>query len=651
MTSEWIEKNQRYLSAELARIKSYLELFIEHSGSECRPPAGESAAAGHAGESTIGEPPAIEAVSTVFGLSAFERMLLLLCAAVELDGSFGSLCARAHHDPVRSFPTFSLALAAFPNAHWSALSPARPLRYWKLIDVGRGSSLTTSPLRIDEPILHCLAGLSYRDERLSGLTEPPEQMHSLVPSHARVAASIGQLLRNSSVRALPVIQLCGSESSDKRDIARAACADTGLQLSVISAGSISVNPGEAGDFTRIWEREAALNRAALLLDFDTPGIQESAVSSAMTVAQRVQGPLMISSRDPICGTARPAVTFNIRKPLPEEQRSLWQETLDGRVSGEQIEGMVSQFDLGSSAIRDVAEQTFATATASEDLQPVLWETCRVITRPRIETLAQRIEPSAAWDDLVLPVQQKEILQEISLHVRRRAQVYGEWGFGSSLSRGLGISALFEGASGTGKTMAAEVLAGDLRLDLYRIDLSQVVSKYIGETEKNLRRVFDAAESGGAILLFDEADALFGKRSEVKDSHDRYANIEVSYLLQRMEAYRGPAILTTNMKSALDPAFLRRIRFVVQFPFPDVASRAEIWKRVFPRQTPTAGLDVDKLARLSVPGGNIRNIALNAAFLAAGDGGEVRMSHVLRAAGREYAKIEKPLSAIETAGWI
>jgi SpoVK/Ycf46/Vps4 family AAA+-type ATPase len=214
-----------------------------------------------------------------------------------------------------------------------------------------------------------------------------------------------------------------------------------------------------------------------------------------------------------------------------------------------------------------------------------------------------------------------------------------------------LSALFAGASGTGKTMAAEVLAAELRLDLYRIDLSQVVSKYIGETEKNLRRVFEAAESGGAILLFDEADALFGKRTEVKDSHDRYANIEISYLLQRMDTYRGLAILTTNMKSVLDTAFLRRIRFVVQFPFPDAAQRAEIWRRIFPAQTPVENLDLNRLARLNVPGGNIRNIALQAAFLAADSGEPVRMFHLLRAARNEYAKLEKPLTEAEVSNWI
>jgi SpoVK/Ycf46/Vps4 family AAA+-type ATPase len=200
-------------------------------------------------------------------------------------------------------------------------------------------------------------------------------------------------------------------------------------------------------------------------------------------------------------------------------------------------------------------------------------------------------------------------------------------------------------------MAAEVLARVLRLDLYRIDLSTVVSKYIGETEKNLRRVFDAADEGGAILLFDEADALFGKRSEVKDSHDRYANIEVSYLLQRMEAYRGLAILTTNLKDSLDTAFLRRLRFVVQFPAPDAEQRAEIWRRIFPERTPTEALDVEKLARLGVAGGTIRNIALSAAFLAADEGAPVRMAHVLRAARGEYVKLERSLSDAETRDWV
>jgi SpoVK/Ycf46/Vps4 family AAA+-type ATPase len=268
----------------------------------------------------------------------------------------------------------------------------------------------------------------------------------------------------------------------------------------------------------------------------------------------------------------------------------------------------------------------------------------------VEELAQRIEAVATWSDIVLPEPQKQILREIAIQVKHRKKVYSDWGFASMGSRGLGIGALFTGESGTGKTMAAEVLANELQLDLYRIDLSQVVNKYIGETEKNLKRIFDAAEEGGSILLFDEADALFGKRSDVKDSHDRYSNIEVSYLLQRMEAYGGLAVLTSNMKSAIDKAFLRRIRFVIQFPYPDAVHRAEIWKRIFPANTPVKDLDTEKLSRLSVPGGNIRNIAINAAFMAADENQPIQMSHLSRAVRSEYSKLEKALSNNETGGW-
>src|SRR6185436_10184559 len=250
---------------------------------------------------------------------------------------------------------------------------------------------------------------------------------------------------------------------------------------------------------------------------------------------------------------------------------------------------------------------------------------------------------ATWDDIVLPSAESTLLHQIAEQVAHRTTVYEQWGFSQKMSRGLGISALFSGESGTGKTMAAEVIAHEMRMNLYRIDLSAVISKYIGETEKNLRRLFDAAENGGAILFFDEADALFGKRSEVSDSHDRYANIEINYLLQRMEAYRGLAILATNMKSALDPAFLRRLRFIVRFPFPGVSERKAIWQKVFPAEVPKVGLDFDRLARLNITGGHIHNVAINAAFLAARSRSPVNMSLILSAARAEFRKIERPIN--------
>jgi SpoVK/Ycf46/Vps4 family AAA+-type ATPase len=308
-----------------------------------------------------------------------------------------------------------------------------------------------------------------------------------------------------------------------------------------------------------------------------------------------------------------------------------------------LDALSEQFKLSA--------KTIFTTSALAGADQNLWNVCRSLARPKLEDLAQRLVPCAGWEDLVLPDLQTQTLHQIASQVRHRMKVYETWGFAAKGRRGLGVSALFAGESGTGKTLAAEVLARDLGLDLYRIDLSAVVSKYIGETEKNLKRVFDAAEEGGVLLLFDEADALFGKRSDVKDSHDRYANIEVSYLLQRMEAYQGLAILTTNLKSAVDKAFQRRLRFTVSFPFPDAGQRAAIWSRIFPALTPTQDLDFAKLSQLNVTGGSIRNIALNAAFLAAEAKSPVAMGHLAQAARLEAHKIERPLSEAEIRGWV
>ena len=249
----------------------------------------------------------------------------------------------------------------------------------------------------------------------------------------------------------------------------------------------------------------------------------------------------------------------------------------------------------------------------------------------------------SFEDLVLPTGQMAMLRDIARQLRHRERVFADWGFGAKHPLGQGLVALFAGESGTGKTLAAEAIAGEVALDLYRVDLATLVSKYIGETEKNLKRLFHAAESSGAVLLFDEADALFGKRSEVKDSHDRYANIEVAYLLQRVEAYRGLAILTTNMRGALDRAFLRRIRFIVTFPIPDAAAREQIWRRQFPAQAPTGAIDCAALARLNLAGGNIRSVALAAAFKAADRGVAIDQGLLLEAAREEFAKLEKPVN--------
>jgi ATP-dependent 26S proteasome regulatory subunit len=664
----WHVANQRYLMAALGVVREALERFK----SECGDPIAESDQAHDApsaahremvlASENLSSPSALDTLAELFNLSSFERNVLLLCAGIELDSSFSSLLTSLRSDPARPNPTFSLALATLPDAHWSALTPAAPLRYWRLVEFGEGHALTTRTLRIDERILHFLTGVQYVDERLSDIIEPVLAGSDLVPSHRKVADVLKQAwMQASGQPALPVFQLCGEEASGMSAIAAAACSELGLSLHILSAFALPEKLSELAELVRLWEREATLNASVLLLDCnDVDPSDAPRIRTITRLCETMRAALIISSRKRSYSIQRSLVDFDVKKPSQDEQHTLWQHTLGAQAENLNgpLSAVVSQFNLdtqtilsaGSELLRQVSNENTEDQESPIRLENALWDMCCAHTRPRLDDLAQRIQPSATWTDIILPEQQNETLREIATHVRHRQTVYGKWGFEAVCSRGLGISALFAGSSGTGKTMAAEVLANELRLDLYKIDLSQVVNKYIGETEKNLKRVFDAAEEGGAILLFDEADALFGRRSEVKDSHDRYANIEVSYLLQRMEAYRGLAILTTNMKSALDNAFLRRIRFVLMFPFPDAAHRSEIWRGVFPADTPTDGLDVNKLARLNVSGGNIRNIALHAAFLAAEQGEPVRMTHLSLAARGEYSKLEKPMSNAELSAW-
>jgi MoxR-like ATPase len=652
-TLAWPEANQRCLMAAVGLVRSALERHArktkDDSGNDEPDTAAEEALQGAA--QAMPAPSALETLCAAFRLSPFERDVLLLCAGIELDSAFAASCAAAQGDPRKSNPTFSLALAALPGAHWSALAPSGSLRRWRLIELTGNEGLVAAPLRIDERVLHFLTGINQLDDRLRGLVELAPVPEDVPPSQLEVATRIAQLLANNGNPMPPVVQLCGPDGIGRSAVAALACREFGLRLHVLRVADIPASAAERESLARLWEREALLSHSALLVEANEIDPSDHG-RTLLSFLENVQGILFVNRRDPLRPWRRAIVRFDVRKPSSAEQRQLWDKSLGedlGRLNG-QVENVVAQFSLGSRQIEAACAALGARSGDETELGRQLWDACRIQSRSRLDDLAQRIEPAATWEELILPEAQQRLLREIAMHVRQRTKVYETWGFAEKGERGLGISALFAGNSGTGKTMAAEVLARELSLDLYRIDLSSVVSKYIGETEKNLRRVFDAAEEGGAILLFDEADALFGKRSEVKDSHDRYANIEVSYLLQRMEAYRGLAILTTNLKNALDPAFLRRLRFIVQFPFPDAAQRAEIWRHIFPANTPTHELDVSKLSQLNVAGGNIRNVALNAAFLAAEANKPVGMTHLLRAARSEYAKLERPLTESEIGNW-
>ncbi len=657
--AQWLRMNQADLLAHLATVKQRLAQHAGRIQSESTelpavsPPDAASAQADRL--------PALAQIVAAFDLSPFERDTLLLCAGMELDAEFPALCAAAQGETGDGFPTFALALAALAEPHWSAVSGDAPLRHWRLIEVGAGPVLTHAPLRIDERVLHFLVGIRQLDSRLEVLLEPLQGSEGdmLLASQRAVAEQVANVWAGTAQgRDLQVVQLCGS-AADCRPVAAAAAAMLDLHAARLATVRLPTGAADLETLLRLWEREAVLSGLGILMldcDDDLPSDSDAGRSAAAAVAritERATGPVILRSREARRLPNRQSVVLDVTHPLPAEQLAVWRATLgDLPQDDAALAAAAAQFSLSLPAMLAIAAAARSRATASPpvDAATAVWDLCRHRLRGALEGLAQRIESEQRWEDLVLPAAQTEALGNVAAQLRQRSTVHDVWGFARKTRRGLGISALFYGPSGTGKTMAAEVLANELRLDLYHIDLSRVVSKYIGETEDNLRRVFDAAEENGAILLFDEADSLFGSRSEVKDSHDRYANIEVSYLLQRMESYRGLAILTTNMRGALDNAFLRRIRFAVEFPFPDVPQRAAIWRRVFPPSAPTQGLDAERLARLRIAGGNIRNIALNAAFLAADRREPVQMHHVRAAARSEYAKLERRPSRAEIEAW-
>jgi len=589
--------------------------------------------------SSMDPPPALHMLALRFGLSEFESHLLLLCVAMELDSGMGNLCARAQGDPELRAPTFALALTLFEDAAWDVLSPERPLRFWRLIEIiqSSGQPLTGSILRADQRIVNFTKGLNYVDERLSALLMIPEPAPAALPASQDAVAQVILAVMRPTGAAPPVINLLGPDTGSKLHIAQHICQLLKLTLMRLSADLLPAPQFEIETLARLWQREGVLLPVALFLDGNDA---DRELAAADRFLARIGGIVFLATREAIPELVREAITFEVAKPTWREQRDTWCQML-GQAGEADYDTLASQFHLGTKEIVRIARQ--ATNGNGVPHRDRLWDYCVAAARPRLDTLAQRIEPIADWDALVVAGPECALLQQIAAQVRGRMRVYEDWGFARTMNRGKGITALFAGESGTGKTMAAEVIANDLRLNLYRIDLSAVVSKYIGETEKNLRRVFDAAEDGGTILFFDEADALFGKRSEVKDSHDRYANIEVNYLLQRMEAYSGLAILATNMKSALDPAFIRRLRFIVNFAFPVAAERKRIWEKAFPREIPAERLDFERLSRFSLTGASIHQIALNSAFLAAAAGSSVTMPFVLDAARTEFAKLDKPVN--------
>lgn len=639
---QWLDQNQEFLNTRFKEIS----VLLNASDENVLP---HSYARSNAIAESMHRPPALVTLSQAFGLSQFEEFVLTLCAGYELDGKFAHAVDMSTNSS-NSKPCFGLTLSLFKDSHWSALTPVAPLRHWRLLEIESESSLVNSRLRIDERILHYLTGVSYLDSRLQGLLKNANASSALAPS---LSACIHRVIdgwnKPLSSGELPVIQLCGSRHSDMQSIASSACQVLDLLLYQIDVEDIPGDVTERNALAKLWQREAILDHTALLIKFSVE--QQDKLSSFI---KSIYSPTIVIAKQPVDLSEKLSIRIDVPSISSSEQKYIWQDNLGEKakyINGG-LDRVVSQFNLSAEKIANVSQQIeLITKNSIDEFSEKLWQTCRLQSRKKLDGLAQRITSTLGWDDLILPETQKQILRDIVSHARQRFQVYENWGFSDKSSIGLGISALFYGPSGTGKTMAANVIAHELQLDLYRIDLSQVINKYIGETEKNIAKVFDAAEDSGAILLFDEADSLFAKRTEVKTSHDRNANMETSYLLQRMESYSGIAILTTNLKKEMDNAFMRRIRFAIQFPFPDSITREQIWQRIFPDQTPLEKIDIAKLASLDVAGGNIRNIALNAAFLAADSNESVKMSHLAKAARREFGKLEKSIKESELRSWV
>ena len=625
---DWLAANDDFLADRLAWLRERLRALARGEPMDAGPGPVPARLAGL---------PALplEQLARDFNLTPFEANVVFLCVAMELDTGLGALCAAAVHETAVNHPSFGLAMAVFDDPAWEAMAPDRPLRHWQLVCVEAGGPLTAARLSADERITHHLKGLAHLDGRLGGLVLEAAAAGALPPSQAATAEKISALAQGAL--AVHVFSLPGAPHTGKERISAHVAAGFGLRLFTLDAAELPPAGGRAG-LARLWHRETVLSGVALFLDASGTDPGDPGADAVRRWVAQSGGLMFVAVRESWPRLA--AAAIDSAKPTAAEQRQAWGAAL-GAGQQETAALLAGRFDLDLDAIAAAAASGAGQAAGA-------WAAALEASRPALDQLAQRIEPTASLAEVVLPAAETQLLHRIVGQVRNRGTVFDDFGFGERMNRGTGLGVLFAGESGTGKTMAAEALARELDMALYKIDLSAVVSKYIGETEKNLRKLFDAAEGGGAVLFFDEADALFGKRSEVRDSHDRYANIEVSYLLQRMEQFRGLAILATNRKDSLDTAFLRRLRFVVNFPFPAKTERQVMWAGAFPGTAPVGALSTERLARLNLTGGSIHNVALNAAFLAANDGGKVTMELVLAAARDEFRKLDRPVNDADFA---
>jgi len=620
---------------------------------------------------------ALPRLAHLFGLSVFEVQVVLVCLAPELRRGYDRIYAYLQDDITRQRPTVDLALDLLCDSEmdkWaarSAFDAQAPLRRREILQTiddphsPSGSSGLARFLKLDPRILQFILGNPSLDVRLNGVVhlDDPSQGREDPGIERVLATSLASFARRhfSNDVALPrvLVHLHGPKGVGKRDLAFAVCRALNRALLVLDVQRLPVGEAEADSVLRVALRESLLLQVPLYLApadlLLQDGDRTATLRQILARAIEAYGGFIFLAGErpwPYPSLFEGVLFYSASLAMPDEggREAAWIAALRNLGRDEAVKGIASRlagrFRLTPQHIRDAVTSVADRRTVEGNVERLTFETLAAASRAQADhelgALATKIDPRPKWIDLVLSDDTLEQLRDICSQARHYYDVYERWGFGSKITRGRGISALFSGPPGTGKTMAAEVIAGDLEIDLYKVDLARMVSKYIGETEKNLSRVFSEAENSNAILFFDEADALFGKRTQISDAHDRYANIETSYLLQRMEDYDGIVILASNLRENMDDAFLRRIRFIVEFPFPDAANRLKIWRAHLPPQAPIdAVIDFARLAdEIKVAGGSIKNIVLNAAFFAAADGGIIKTAHLLRSARREFEKIGK-----------
>ena len=614
------------------------------------------------------------------GLDAFEMSVLLLALAPDLDLRYERVFAFLQDDVTRRRPTVDLALnllcqsAAAKQARLPYFDSGAPLLAQGVLTLvadahSPQAPLLASALKVDEQIVRFIAGAISLDPRLTPFCElvlPAADLDE-VPMDPRVRRSLRALLRAAD--GAPIrMSFVGADGLAKRRTAAAIAAERGAPLLVIDCGRPAALDAER--LAPLAFRDAWLRDAVVFLDqFDTAGTDDRAGSSRAWIRTAGRQSVLTifagrrtwpsaETNETVGATGIVELSFDM--PGHTERRTWWRQCLADHgltLDSSAVDALADRFQLTASQIAeatatvrsltilDRAPDDSSSLSACRPALADFFASARAQCALDLGPSARKITPGHAWGDIILPPDALRQLREVCARVTHRRIVLGDWGFDRKLSMGLGVTALFAGATGTGKTMAAEIVATELGLDLYKIDLAGIVSKYIGQTEKNLDRVFTAAEHANAILFFDEADALFGKRSEVRDSHDRYANIEISYLLQKMDHYEGIAILATNLRENMDDAFVRRLQFVIEFPFPDESHRQELWRALFPPETPRASaIDFEFLAKqFRLTGGHIKNIVLGASYLAASNGGRVEMKHLVRATWRECEKLGRALT--------